>query len=143
MTRRANPRRRNQGRAMLRVGLLLGASVICLTGTALLVSGCAASKPVAAVEGPDGVQTVKVLVKHGYHPGTIEAQANKPLKIEFYRDEEAGVESCDKDLVIPSENVNIPLPVNEAQIVEIKPHAPGEMVFQCGMNMMKGTIRFK
>lgn len=136
-------RRRQPGRVLRRFGLLLGTGLACLTGIALLISGCASSKPVAAVEGPDGVQTVKVLVKHGYHPGTIEAKAGKPLKIEFYRDEEAGVESCDKDLVIPSENVSIPLPVRESQIVEIKSHAPGEMEFRCGMNMMKGKVNFK
>lgn len=136
-------RRRSRGRAMTRFSILFGTGMACLTGIALLVSGCASSKPVAATEGPDGVQTVKVTVKHGYSPSVIEAKAGKPLKIEFYRDEEAGAESCDKDLVIPSENVSIPLPVHESQIVEIKPHSTGEIGFQCGMNMMKGKIRFK
>jgi len=142
MTRRAKALQLKRARMMLRCGLLLGGCLTLLTGGALLVSGCA-SKPVAAVEGPDGVQTAKVVVHHGYNPGTIEAKAGKPLKLEFYRDEEPEVESCDKDLVIPSENVSIPLPVHESQIVEIKPHAAGEVEFKCGMNMMKGKIIFK
>jgi plastocyanin domain-containing protein len=127
---------------LFRCGLLVTACLTVLTGGVLLISGCT-SKPVAAVEGSDGIQTVKVLVKHGYFPSHIEAKAGKPLKVEFYRDEERGTESCGQDLMIPEESVNIPLPARESQIVEIKPHAPGEMLFQCGMNMMKGKITFK
>lgn len=123
--------------------MLLAGGLTVLTGLTMLVSGCA-SKPVAAVPGPDGVQVVKVTVRHGYSPNNIQAQAGKPLKIEFYRDEEPGAESCAKDLVIPSENVNIPLPPHESQIVEIKPQPAGsEVDFQCGMHMMKGKISFK
>ena len=135
--------RRRQRLRMFRLGLLLSGGFTLVTGMVMLISGCA-SKPVAAVPGPDGVQSVKVLVKHGYSPSTIVAKAGQPLKIEFYRDEEPGSESCDKDLVIPSESVNIPLPPRESQIVEIKPQASGnEVQFQCGMNMMHGKISFK
>lgn len=126
------------------MGMLLMGGFISLSTVVLLISGCAASKPVATVPGPDGTQMVKVMVKHGYSPSVILAKAGQPLKIEFYRDEEPGTESCDKDLVIPSENVNIPLPPHESQIVEIKPQNAGsEVEFQCGMHMMKGKISFK
>ena len=128
---------------MIRVSMLLTSGFVALTGLVMLISGCA-SKPVATTSEPDGTQVVKVLVKHGYSPNTIVAKAGQPLKIEFYRDEEPNSESCDKDLVIPSENVNIPLPARESQIVEIKPQTSGsEVAFQCGMNMMKGKISFK
>jgi plastocyanin domain-containing protein len=128
---------------MARVSVLLTGGLLALCSTALLITGCA-SKPVATVTGPDGVQTVKVTVKHGYSPSVIMAQSGKPLKIEFYRDEEVGAESCAKELIIPAENVKIPLPAHESQIVEIKPQAPGsELEFQCGMHMLKGKISFK
>ena len=127
--------------ARLRALCLAGA--VSLAGVVLLITGCA-SKPVAAVVGADGVQQVKVIVKHGYSPNVIVAQAGKPLKIEFYRDEDANAESCAKDLSIPSENVQIPLPAHESQIVEIKPQAAGtDVEFQCGMHMLKGKISFK
>lgn|GEM_PF-1330197 len=128
---------------IIRLSMLLTGGFVALTGLVMLISGCA-SKPVAAVSEPDGTQVVKVLVKHGYSPNTIMAKAGQPLKIEFYRDEEPNSESCDKDLVIPSENVNIPLPAHESQIVEIKPQTTGsEVEFQCGMHMMRGKISFK
>jgi plastocyanin domain-containing protein len=126
---------------IMRGSLLVGIGLSISAAVGLFISGCA-NKPVAAVMGPDGVQTAKVMVRHGYHPNAIEAKAGQPLKVEFYRDEETS-ESCDKVLMIPAENVSIPLPIHERQIVEIKPHAAGEIEFQCGMKMMKGKITFR
>jgi plastocyanin domain-containing protein len=134
--------RRNGRTVLFRCSLLFGGCLAVLVAICLLISGCAA-KPVSAVPGPDGVQTVKILVRHGYNPSRIDAKVGQPLKLEFYRDEDANAESCDKELSIPSENVRIPLPARESQIVEIKPHSAGEITFQCGMNMMKGSVRFK
>jgi plastocyanin domain-containing protein len=114
--------------------MMLGCLVMCL-------SACA-SKPVEATQNPDGTQSVKVLVKQGYQPSKIEAKAGKPLKVEFYRDEGEG-HSCDQDLVMPSENVNLHLPNRESQIVEIKAQPAGEVAFYCGMKMMQGKITFK
>jgi Cu+-exporting ATPase len=128
-------RRRARARRLLVLGML---PVACV---ALLLTGC--SKPVKATLQPDGSQTVKVIVKGGFSPANIEAEANKPLKIEFYRDEDPNVHSCDQELLIPSENVNLHLPVHESQIVEIKPQAKGEVEFQCGMHMFKGKVSFK
>lgn len=142
MTKRYLQFKKRRNQVFFRCTLLVTGCLSVIASSVLLISGCA-SKPVSAVEGPDGVQTVKVLVKHGYFPSHIEAKAGKPLKVEFYRDEERGKESCGEDLMIPAENVNIPLPARESQIVEIKPQNPGEMMFQCGMKMMKGKITFK
>ncbi len=116
---------------------------ILLAGVLVLgLSGCA-SKPVEADLGVDGVQSAKVIVQHGYKPNHIVAKAGKPLKVEFYRDEEGGGHSCGEELVIPSENIKIKLPARESQIVEIKAQPAGELVFTCGMNMLKGTITFE
>lgn len=130
-------------KSLLRAGMLAAAFITILTAPVLLISGCAASRPVEAEVQADGTQTVKVLVKNGYQPSHIEAQAGKPLKIEFYRDEDPAGHSCGETLEIPAENVSLPLPARESQIVEIKPQQAGEMDFQCGMKMMKGKITFK
>lgn len=119
---------------------LMGCGVLFVVG--LLGFSSCAQKPVEATMGQDGVQTVKVIVSHGYNPSKIEAKVGKPLRIEFLRQEPEG-ESCDEDVVIPSENVNVHLPVNESQIVEINPQLPGDVTFECGMKMMKGVITFK
>jgi len=145
-TQKKNRRKKARQRAQLRIfraGLVFSGGLMGLTTLALLISGCV-SKPVSALPGPDGVQVIKVTVNHGYSPNNFVAQSGKPLKIEFYRDEEPGAESCARELDIPSENVHIPLPARESQIVEIKPQPAGsEVAFQCGMHMMKGKISFK
>jgi plastocyanin domain-containing protein len=121
---------------------LLFLSVIGVTSLSLFLGGC--SKPVKATQLPDGTQRVKITVSHGYSPSQIEAEAGKPLKIEFYRDEDPNVHSCTQDVTVPSENVNLHLPVHESQIVEIKPpQGKGEVAFQCGMGMQKGKISFQ
>lgn len=134
--------RKARGRILVRRNALLAFFFSLLTGATLLINGCA-SKPVETSEGPDGVQVVKVVVQHGYRPSHIQAKAGQPLRIEFYRDEEPDTESCGQELEIPAEGVRIPLPARQSQIVEIKPQAPGEIAFQCGMNMMKGKITFQ
>jgi len=107
----------------------------------LLLAGCAA-KPASAKQEADGTQTAKIIVQEGYKPSNIVAKAGKPLKVEFYRDEESD-KSCDSELVVPSEDLKMHLPLREGQIVEFKAQPPGKVEFQCGMNMMKGTIEFK
>src|SRR5262245_46650717 len=132
---------REKARRQRRLLRLVGFCSVFLVGL-LGLSSCT-PKPMKTELGPDGVQTVKVIVSHGYNPSKIEAKLGKPLRIEFLRKEAAGEESCDEDVVIPSENVNLHLPVNESQIVEINPQTAGDVTFECGMKMMKGVITFK
>lgn len=138
-------KKQREKKILFRCGLVLSVFMSLISAVVLLISGCAASRPVSAVENADGTQSAKVVVRHGYFPANIEAKAGKTLKVEFYRDEEPGAESCGQDLVIPSENVNMPLPAHQSQIIEIKPadtQAPKPIEFHCGMNMMKGRITF-
>ena len=136
-------RRRNQwGRLLANRRRLASWGLLALgLGGVLMMGGC--SQSLKTTELADGSQTVKVVVKDGFHPSRIEARAGKPLKIEFYRDEDPGVRSCDQEVNMPTEHVNIHLPVHESQIVEIKPQAAGDIEFQCGMHMYKGSIAFR
>src|SRR5262245_38177684 len=103
MSRRSAGSRNRVSRT--RIGRALTLGILAVLGGSLLLAGC--SKPAKAKQQADGGQSIRVLVKDGYHPTHIEAQAGKPLKIEFYRDEDPAAHSCDADLVIPSENVNL------------------------------------
>ncbi|HEY9745191.1 MAG TPA: cupredoxin domain-containing protein [Oculatellaceae cyanobacterium] len=119
------------------------AGLFFLFSAGLLIFSSCTESPVKATVGPDGVQTVQVIVQHGYKPSHIEAEVGKPLRIEFLRKEDPNAHSCGEDLLIPSENISLHLPANESQIVEINPQLPGEITFECGMKMMKGKITFK
>lgn len=141
MIHRNDPRPKKSQRKKRTILQRLGRSILLLSLVAFLFTSCAERPVKATVQ--DGVQTVRVVVKHGYKPSKIEAKAGMPLRIEFIRKEKPGVASCGEDLSIPSENINIHLPANESQIVEIAPQKPGNVTFECGMKMMKGTITFK
>lgn len=127
-------------RAIRLFSLLL--SLVLGLGIPATLVGCA-SKPVKASVMADGMQAVRVVVRHGYQPSHIQAKAGHPLKVEFYRDEDPGQGSCGEVLEIPSERVKLPLPARQSQIVEIKAQGPGDVEFRCGMNMLKGKITFQ
>lgn len=127
----------------LKMKILSSAILAAMLATApVLLTGCA-PKPVAATQGEDGVQSVKITVHNGYSPQVVNAKANMPLRIEFYRNEKPGAESCDDTVVIPAEKIKLFLPAYQSQIVEIRSQPPGEMPFHCGMDMMHGKIVFK
>lgn len=109
------------------------------------LAGCNGSSqpPATAVMGEDGAQHARIVVKHGYQPSHVVAEAGKPLKLEFYRDEADAGHSCGEYLDIPEQEIHKRLPARKAVTIEIPPQPAGEMAFQCGMNMMKGKITFE
>jgi plastocyanin domain-containing protein len=117
---------------------------VLIAGSLVLFSGCARESTAPTVSQADGTQTVRVLVKNGYHPTHIQAKAGHPLRIEFYRDEPSGMHSCAQDLNIPKQHVATPLPAHESKVITIAPQLPGEEIaFECGMHMLKGKISFQ
>ncbi len=113
-------------------------------GSLGVFSGCAHESTAPTVSQADGSQTIRVLVKNGYHPNHIQAKAGHPLRLEFYRDEPSGMHSCDQDLNIPKEHMTMPLPAHESKVITIASQLPGkEIAFECGMHMIKGKISFQ
>ena len=129
---------------MTRPGSLLLA--IGVLGVILFgVSACSNGddKPVRATMRPDGTQTVKVLVQHGYHPRIILAKAGIPLTVYFMRKEPPG-HSCDQELTIPDAKIEkMPLPIGENKRVILAARPKGsEVAFECGMQMLHGKVRY-
>ena len=97
----------------------------------------AAPAPVQAA-GTDGVQTVDLKITGGvYEPASIQVKAGVPLRLQVTRDEKP---SCGDVLVIPSQNISRPIPVNQMTTIEFTPQQAGDLEFTCGMNMMRGKI---
>jgi plastocyanin domain-containing protein len=92
---------------------------------------------VAARGGAGGVQVVDVIVKGGYRPAAIVAEAGRPLLLNFTRREST---PCGEEVVLPEFGLRAHLPEDKTVPVEITPAAPGEYEFTCGMNMYKGKI---
>ena len=90
---------------------------------------------VAATAG--GVQEIQVMVKGGYAPDVIVVEQNRPVRLDFYRDETA---SCSEQVRFPDFGIARGLPAFQTTPVEFTPDRAGEFTFTCGMNMMRGKV---
>ena len=92
---------------------------------------------VAAAVGSGGVQEVKVTVKGGYSPDVIVVKQNRPVRLDFFRDETA---SCSERVVFGDFGIARDLPAYKTTAIEFTPEQAGEFTFACGMNMMRGKL---
>ena len=94
-------------------------------------------RQVHAVAAAGGVQEIQVLVKGGYDPDVIVVEKDRPVRVDFYRDETA---SCSDTVVFGDFGIARPLPAFKTTPVEFTPDKAGEFTFTCGMNMMRGKL---
>ncbi|MCH8979211.1 MAG: cupredoxin domain-containing protein [Armatimonadetes bacterium] len=87
-----------------------------------------------------GVQHIKIRVRGGYEPSTVEVVAGRPVKMDFYRDE---TDSCSETVVIGEFGIAAKLRPYKETSVEFTPNKPGKYPFHCGMNMLHGSIVVK
>ena len=81
---------------------------------------------------------VRVRVLDGsYLPDSILAEAGIPLRIVFRREETS---PCSEQVVFPAFGKSATLPVGKDVVVDLRPDAPGEYEFTCGMGMLRGRI---
>jgi plastocyanin domain-containing protein len=92
---------------------------------------------VAAQVGESGVQEVKITVKGGYSPDVVVVKQDRPVRLDFYRDETA---SCSETVVFGDFGIARDLPAFKTTSVEFTPHQPGEFTWTCGMNMLRGKL---
>ncbi|UYZ64873.1 cupredoxin domain-containing protein [Hymenobacter weizhouensis] len=94
----------------------------------------------AAVSSSTGVQQVDITVKGGYSPDVIEVEKDKPVQLNFYRDED---NSCSEELLLPDFNLRRELPPFQTTAVELLPRQAGTYEFTCGMHMLRGKLVVK
>lgn len=90
-----------------------------------------------AVEASSGAQEALVLVKGGYTPDRIVAEAGKPIRLLFRRDESG---ACSERVVFPDLKKSAFLPEGETVAIDIPAAKAGEYGFQCQMGMLRGTL---
>ena len=92
---------------------------------------------VAASVDAAGVQEITVTVKGGYSPDVIVVKQNRPVRLDFYRDETS---ACSEVVRFPDFGIARDLPAFKSTAIEFTPDRPGEFTFTCGMNMMRGKL---
>lgn len=88
----------------------------------------------------DGKQSIDITITgSAYKPNVILAKKGVPLTINLHAEKTAG---CAREFVIPSENVNVIVPLGGTKSVTITPNAE-EISFRCSMDMIRGVIKTK
>lgn len=90
-----------------------------------------------AVLGSSGVQEALILVKGGYSPDLIVADAGTPIRLTFLR-EETG--ACSERVVLADFHKSAELPEGQRVSIDLPATKPGEYLFQCGMGMLRGKL---
>jgi hypothetical protein len=91
---------------------------------------------VSQAQVPPGAILVKVS-SSGYEPALIPANAGKPLKLAFFRQD---AENCGKDVLFPDLGIQRELPVGQTVVIDITPVKTGSLTFSCGMKMLHGEL---
>ena len=87
------------------------------------------------------IQAAKVsLTKDGYAPASVTVRRGIPVRLTFLRQVEV---TCGTEISIPEYNIKRELPLNEAIVIDFTPNKAGEILFVCGMNMLRGKIVVK
>lgn len=93
-----------------------------------------------AVSSSGGMQQVDIMVKGGYSPNVIEVERDKPVQLNFYRDED---NSCSEELLLPDFQIRRELAPFQTTAVELLPQQAGTYEFTCGMHMLRGQLVVK
>lgn len=94
--------------------------------------------PAAGQRIESGAQSATVTVgDEGYEPSRLTFRAGVPARLTFVRTSE---KTCGTEVVVPSLNLRRALPLNERVEIEFTPEKPGEIMFVCGMDMLRGAV---
>jgi plastocyanin domain-containing protein len=94
-------------------------------------------KKAPAVSEKSKLQEVTIRVKGGYDPDVVFVKKGIPVRLNFYRDEEA---DCSEIVVIGEFDIRKPLPSFKTTSIEFTPQKEGEYVFGCGRDQLKGRL---
>lgn len=89
------------------------------------------------IVGSSGYQEAMILVKGGYAPDVVVAQAGIPIRLSFVREESS---ACSERVVFPDFRKSTPLPEGQSVVVDLPASKAGEYGFQCEMGMLRGKL---
>jgi plastocyanin domain-containing protein len=90
-----------------------------------------------AAVASSGFQEVMILVKGGYTPDVIVVERDRPVRLNFRREETA---ACSEMVLLPDFDRSAMLPEGEVVPIEFLPVQPGEYEFSCQMGMLRGKL---
>lgn len=89
--------------------------------------------------GPAGATAGETLVRvsGGYFPDVVHAEAGKPIRLVFLREETA---ACSERVLFPAFGKSAMLPAGQAVTVDLPARPPGTYEFTCAMGILHGRL---
>jgi hypothetical protein len=72
-----------------------------------------------------------------FEPSRLTLRAGVPARVTFVRTSD---KTCATEVAFPSLKIKRPLPLNQPVVIEFTPDQAGEIVFVCGVTMLRGTV---
>ncbi|ADO74628.1 cupredoxin domain-containing protein [Stigmatella aurantiaca] len=116
---------------------VLASTLALASASALLMPGGALAQEASPQTESPAVREIEVVVDRGYKPVRIEVDEGERVRLKFVRREYT---PCTREVLLPSLNIRQELPPNKPVIVELPPLKAGDVEFQCGMKMVRGTL---
>jgi len=117
---------------------------IIVTVTGLMLSGLviwffffSQKERASAISTDVGFQEAFITVKRGYSPDVIVVQHDKPVRLNFLRQE---TDDCSERVIFPDFNKSAVLTPFKTTPLEFTPDKRGEFEFTCGMGMLRGKL---
>jgi membrane fusion protein, heavy metal efflux system len=96
------------------------------------------SQPASESAAAPGPSTPRIVItERGFEPSSLTLPAGARASITFLRTTD---QTCATEIVFPSLNIRRPLPLNQPVTIDVTVPGSGSLAFQCGMNMLKGTL---
>jgi plastocyanin domain-containing protein len=77
------------------------------------------------------------VTEKGFLPNPVKVKAGVPVNLRITRKTDA---TCATDMMIPSKNIKVELPLNREILVKVSALDKGEIKFGCSMNMMISAV---
>jgi plastocyanin domain-containing protein len=74
----------------------------------------------------------------GYEPAHVKVHQGQEVVLVFTRTTDA---TCGTEVIVPSVNDTVPLPLNKPVEVRLVATEKGEIGFHCGMKMLEGSVQ--
>ena len=117
----------------MREEIPMRSKMLWLALASLLLAGCTggASKSV-----PPGTVAIRV-TENGFEPAVVKVAAGQPVTLVVTRKTDR---TCAKEFVLAEHGIHRELPLDQAVEITFTPAHAGELMYACGMDMIKGKI---
>ncbi|WP_437681422.1 cupredoxin domain-containing protein [Sorangium sp. So ce131] len=105
-------------------------------GITSVASALGCSQP-ASAEPQKAPRVVEIMVHGAFVPDKIAAVEGERIQLKLVRHDSG---DCTKEVVFPSLGIRKELPTGQSVTIDLPELRAGDLKFECGMGMIKGTI---